>query len=641
MQDISKLCMICLSVKNDDDICPRCKKKITVTQDTPLLPLKSIINERYCIAKAIKKNGEGVTYAAYDLKENKAVSIREFFPEVIVSRSLDELTVVPSAGSETDFSRCRADFIELWTKLMRLRGLTALVTVTDVFQANSTAYAVYEESERLTLSAYLRTFEEGYIPWEKARILFMPVLSTLGTLHTTGVFHRGINPSSFVFSKDGKLKLTDFSIEAVRTLYSDLQPEIFDGYAPLEQYASKDMMGSWSDIYSFCCVLYRTLIGARPIDAKTRAKEDKMMIPAKFADSLPSYVINALINGMQVQSNDRTQTVEQLRETLSSGTRTGGASGLFTKPSPSKYVPSKEEKPVKEEKKDDEDDFESFGEEPASPMPQEKKKEPETKFVTEKPSVKKEEPPVNKEEKAQEPLRTETPEERRKKSEELRARREEDEKLEKENKKKVSLLVVMCIILVAILAGIGFTVTQILKLRDEKPVAAPEVTTEEDLNGNIRMDNFIGLKIDDVLKDENYNSRYTIKREDKGSASVNAGTIMKQSIDTGTPVAVGTEIVLTVSKGPSDVKIPNIAELDYDKAEAMLIEKGIKCKKSGVVNDGLHKADTVKEVVPEIGTAVKQGSTVTVVVWLPDEIAEETTAVIDLDNVAQATDTAE
>lgn len=335
MQDISKLCMICLSVKDENDVCPRCKRNIAVRQEAPLLPLKSIINERYCIAKAMKRNGEGVTYAAYDLTLDKPVSVREFFPESIASRSYDELTVVPAAGSESDFSSCRASFIELWTKLMRLKGLSALVTVTDVFQSNSTAYAVYEESELVNLNGYLNNTADGYMPWEKARILFMPVLSTLGTLHTSGVLHRGINPKSFIFSKDGKLKLTDFCAEQARTLLSDIEPELFEGYTPYEQYSADGNIGPWSDIYSFCAVIYRTLVGKDPIDAKVRAVEDKLMIPAKFAEQIPSYVINAMINGMQIMPEDRTRNIEQLRSNLSTVQRS-----FETHNDPSKYTPA-------------------------------------------------------------------------------------------------------------------------------------------------------------------------------------------------------------------------------------------------------------------------------------------------------------
>ena len=338
MQDISKLCMVCLSVKDENDICPRCKKNIAVRQDAPLLPLKSIIAERYCVAKAMKRNGEGVTYAAYDLKLDKAVSVREFFPESIASRSYDELTVVPAAGSESDYSGCRASFIELWTKLMRLKGLSALIGVTDVFQANSTAYAVYEESELVNLNGYLNNTADGYMPWEKARILFLPVLSTLGTLHTSGVLHRGINPRSFVFAKDGKLKLTDFCTEQARTILSDIEPELFNGYTPLEQYSANGNIGAWSDIYSFCAVIYRTLVGKDPIDSKTRAQEDKLMIPAKFAELIPSYVINALINGMQLDPENRTRNIEQLRSNLSTVQRTFDSSTVTHTTDPSKYV---------------------------------------------------------------------------------------------------------------------------------------------------------------------------------------------------------------------------------------------------------------------------------------------------------------
>ena len=338
MQDISKLCMICLSVKDENNVCPRCKKNIAVRQEAPLLPLKSIISERYCIAKAMKRNGEGVTYAAYDLKNDKPVSVREFFPESIASRSFDELTVVPAAGSESDYSSCRASFIELWTKLMRLKGLSALVTVTDVFQSNSTAYAVYEESELVNLNSYLNNTADGFMTWDKARILFMPVLSTLGTLHTSGVLHRGINPRSFIFSKDGKLKLTDFCAEQARTILSDIEPELFEGYTPYEQYSANGNIGPWSDIYSFCSVIYRTLVGKDPIDSKIRAQDDKLMIPAKFAELIPSYVVNALINGMQIEPADRTQNIEQLRSNLSTVQRTFETSVFTHTTDPSKYT---------------------------------------------------------------------------------------------------------------------------------------------------------------------------------------------------------------------------------------------------------------------------------------------------------------
>ena len=145
MTDISKLCMVCLGEKNENGICTRCRKETDIIQNSPLLPIKSIISQRYLIAKAHKRNSEGISYSAYDMKLNKPCSIREFFPENIAQRDFDEVRVTPKHGSEVVFNQYINSFISLWTKLKRLKGLTALICVTDVFEANGTAYAVYDE----------------------------------------------------------------------------------------------------------------------------------------------------------------------------------------------------------------------------------------------------------------------------------------------------------------------------------------------------------------------------------------------------------------------------------------------------------------------------------------------------------------
>lgn len=48
-----------------------------------------------------------------------------------------------------------------------------------------------------------------------------------------------------------------------------------------------------------------------------------MMIPGKFAEVIPAYVINGIINAMQILPEDRTRTVEQLRGELSASSSIG------------------------------------------------------------------------------------------------------------------------------------------------------------------------------------------------------------------------------------------------------------------------------------------------------------------------------
>lgn len=614
MQDISRLCMACLSIKDENNICPRCRKDVEIKQDPPLLPLKSILAERYCIARKIKQNGEGVTYCAYDLKLDKPVTVREFLPEAIAARSHDEQTVIPSAGSENDFAYCRANFIELWSRIMRLKGLTSLITVTDVFELNSTAYAVYDESELLTLSDYLKSTQEGFMPWDKARVLFMPVLSTLGTLHSSGVLHRGINPSSFVFSKDGKLKLTDFATESARTLYSDLQPELFDGYAPFEQYSSKGMIGTWSDIYSFCAVLYRSLIGIEPIDARTRAQDDHMMIPAKFAELLPQSVITALINGMQIAPNDRLQTVEQLRVNLSAGPRGSGSSApIFTKPSPpSKYISSKPAPEAQPEAAKPQPD----------PAPVTVPDREDSPIPAQRPArEEKLTPPPKQAKKTYAAVQASSVEERRRKSEQQRREREAVRREEAEKKKKKVVMTCLIAILAALLIGIVFITKAIVDLKNE-PVTEPPTTTVEEL----RMENFVGLKIDDIMTNPVYTGKYVITQETENSASVNVGIVMRQSVEPSTPVTSGTPVVLTVSAGPKDITLIDVKELVFEDAKAQLKALGFKVTKNVIQNDGAHTENTVKETIPEAGMITKEGAEIKVIVWM----APDPAAVIDL-----------
>ena len=79
----------------------------------------------------------------------------------------------------------------------------------------------------------------------------MPVLSTLGMLHTAGIVHRGISPVTLHIGRDGKMRIGGFSISQARTSRSELTAQLFPGYAAVEQYGFEGEQGAWTDIYSF------------------------------------------------------------------------------------------------------------------------------------------------------------------------------------------------------------------------------------------------------------------------------------------------------------------------------------------------------------------------------------------------------
>ena len=298
--------------------CPTCGTPAVFEQAAPFLPLRALLQlGRIGVGCAVEQNGDGITYLAFDAQAGKPVYLREFFPAAIAMRAPGQLTQLVMQGCQSVWQDCAQNFLEMWRKLQRLRGLSALLAVTDVFEENGTVYAVYEHMESMPYRDFLLRGKLGYITWDRARALLMPVLSTLGHLHQQGILHRGISPGTLLFCADGRVRIAGFSIWQARTAHGDLTAELAEGYAALEQYGVEDQQGPWTDIYAFAAVLYRSLIGSDPDGAVARRHNDRLMVPAQFAERLPAYVINALINAMQVFPEERTRTVEHLRAELS------------------------------------------------------------------------------------------------------------------------------------------------------------------------------------------------------------------------------------------------------------------------------------------------------------------------------------
>lgn len=356
MINSDNLCMSCMKDIGTEKQCPYCGFHADSKQIEPYLPIRTVLGNRYLVGKLLEYNGDGATYMGLDLSTREPVNIREFFPEGIALRDPKTLGVYVAQGNENVFDECLQSFTEMWRKLMRLSGLSALIKVKDTLEGNGTCYAITENIDGITLREYLLRNNVGYISWEKARPLLMPVLSTLGTLHASGIIHRGISPSTLIVASDGKIRITGFSISQVRSARSELKCQLYNGYAAFEQYGFEGRQGTWTDIYGFGAVLYRTLIGTDPIDATERVTNDRLMVPGKFAEQLPAYVINGLVNALQILPEDRTRTVEELRAELSASPSAAAGSGMEFEP----VVPVNVKKPVAQRIVDEEYDEEDY-----------------------------------------------------------------------------------------------------------------------------------------------------------------------------------------------------------------------------------------------------------------------------------------
>ena len=496
----------------DNDFCPYCRKENSEPQKEPFLPLKTVVGGRYLVGKLVASNSEGATYYAFDMEKKTPVTLRELFPKGILSRGEGNYCLV-NIGKASEFIDAKEEFVKLWTKLTEIKGFTALTQVYGLVEDLGTVYAVSEYlGDGKTLREFLLEQETGYISWDDARILFMPVLSALGELHYAGVIHGGICPETLILDKNGKLRITGYSIEEVRRQKSTMDSELFDGYAAVEQYGFSEGLSTSTDIYAFSAVLYRALIGSVPMSSASRLTNDKLMIPGKFAEQLPAYVINALVNGLQILPDDRTVTAEELRDELSASP---AAAGTASEAYSSMYASQSDDvEDVVVEEVSIEEDIEEV---PDSPKI---KKSTIAVFV-------------------------------------------------------ISVILVLGILIAALVGIEGFNKDKENDTTTEESTIeqTSEEETEGDVGeASIVVPDFRGKTYDDIKVDETYNGFLVFKTEYVDSEEPK-GTVISQNITEGTLVFEERNITLRVSNG---LEVPNVVDSTLKEALADLKKAGFK-----------------------------------------------------------------
>lgn len=345
------LCMGCMKEIGNVQQCPFCGFHNDTVAPAPYLPLRTVIGGRYTVGKVISASGDGVTYIAWDNESRETVTVREFLPVENITRLQGQTEVTVNEDSRLVFYDSVREFLALNRKLAMSRNLSALIPVIDIIEENNTAYAVSEYLETITLRDFLLKSRTGYLGWDRVKTLMMPVLTTVASLHSMDIYHRGISPNTLVLGRDGKLRLTGFMISSARCLKTRVKPEMFPGYAAIEQYHDVDDTGAWTDVYGIAAVIYRALIGSTPAEASERITNDKLMIPPKFAEALPAYLVSALDHALTIEPGDRTATVDELREELSGSPSTMASNAIHEAREREAEAPTTTEDDVAERKR--------------------------------------------------------------------------------------------------------------------------------------------------------------------------------------------------------------------------------------------------------------------------------------------------
>lgn len=290
------------------------------------LPTDTILgngSDQYRIDTVLGPGGFGVTYLARDLRFDRDVAIKEYFPAEFAYR--DGSTTIRSStrgNQQNYFEQGKRHFLDEARTLAKFRH-EHIVRVLNLFEQFNTAYMVLEFEEGQSLKAWLRSLGHRPSQADLDNILD-PLLDALDVVHAKGMFHRDIAPDNIIVRPSGKPVLIDFGAARhfVREHSHTIGAIVKHGYSPPEQYTlDTKLQGAWSDIYALSATIYSAMMGVAPDEASRRQLNDTLLPVEQHLDPgarefyRPSFYA-ALNAGLELKPKDRPQSIAAFRAIL-------------------------------------------------------------------------------------------------------------------------------------------------------------------------------------------------------------------------------------------------------------------------------------------------------------------------------------
>ena len=300
--------------------CPHCGYDEVAPRPPLLLPHRTLLAGNYLIGRVLgRPGGFGVTYLGWDQHLARRVAIKEFLPRELAGRGPDQVTVVPHSQEDAEVFRHGLAQFQREARTLAQLDHPNIVRVMQVLEANGTAYLVMEYYEGLTLAEYLTSKGER-LPAEDALALLRPMLDGLAAVHAKGFLHRDIKPQNVYLARTehGGTRPILLDFGAARQAVGERSQSVSilgtPGYAPFEQYNSRDQQGTWTDVYAAAAVLYRMVTGATPPPSGDRMAGAPLRPATSFG--VPAALSEALDRALALAPGERPQTLQALIATL-------------------------------------------------------------------------------------------------------------------------------------------------------------------------------------------------------------------------------------------------------------------------------------------------------------------------------------
>ena len=200
-----------------------------------VLPVNTVLDGSYRIARVVGSGGFGITYEAEDINLATRVAIKEYYPFDFGDRDATMSVRPRSDRHKSTFDWGRSNFLLEARTLARFEH-PSIVRVSRVFEANSTAYMVMRFEQGKNFEAWLKGLGRSPTQDELDRIA-APLLDALEMMHAQNFLHRDIAPDNIIVRPDGTPVLLDFGTarRAVAEKSRALTGIVKAGYSPQEQ----------------------------------------------------------------------------------------------------------------------------------------------------------------------------------------------------------------------------------------------------------------------------------------------------------------------------------------------------------------------------------------------------------------------
>jgi Tol biopolymer transport system component/predicted Ser/Thr protein kinase len=213
------------------------------TKAVTLLSKGTVINH-YRIVEKIGAGGMGEVYLAEDTKLNRKVALKFLSPHLCQDEA------------------CRQRFEREAQAAAKLNH-PHIVTIYEVSEFNGRPFFAMEHIEGTSLAEYIKAGDHS-IP--KIIELSVQICDGLSKAHQAGIFHRDIKPSNILIDKDGRAKILDFGLAAIKG--ADKLTKTGSTLGTLHYMSPEQVRGGTvderSDIFSLGVVLYEMITGQLP-----------------------------------------------------------------------------------------------------------------------------------------------------------------------------------------------------------------------------------------------------------------------------------------------------------------------------------------------------------------------------------------